>query len=112
MYSLIDHKIDRVCMQFKLKLVTERDFQVYHVEKDYELREFIEQEIEKEFQRGYVYYELTDEMEDISEDKEIIFQNKVTSIIISDIIVPAILSYSFICRLQKGFSLLILIPKR
>ena len=31
-----------------------------------------------EYWKGYVYYELTDEDEDISEDKELILQKKVT----------------------------------
>ena len=74
---------DTLKTQLKLKVITDRKFQQYLVDQNCALREYMERQQQKiEYWREYVYYELTDEDEDISEDKELILQKKVTIIYI------------------------------
>ena len=72
---------DTLKTQLKLKVITDRKFQQYSVDQNCALREYMERQQQKiEYWKGYVYYELTDEDEDISQDKELILQKKVTII--------------------------------
>ena len=64
--------------KLKLKLITDRKFAAINVNKNCKLREAIESS-KKQFKRGQAYYEFINDKENISEDKELIFINKVES---------------------------------
>jgi hypothetical protein len=64
--------------KLKLKLITDRKFDEIDVDKNCKLREAIESS-NKKFKRGRVYYEFINGKENITEDKELIFINKVES---------------------------------
>ena len=63
--------------QLHLYPVIKGRFEQYEVKKDFQLREFVEAELRLEFRRGSAFYEFTHEVENISEDKELIFREKV-----------------------------------
>ena len=63
--------------QLKLKLITDRKLEVYPVEQNCELREFVTELLNIKFRKGHAFYELTHEKEDVSEDKELIILYKV-----------------------------------
>ena len=58
--------------QLKLKLNTDRKFEMHPIEQNCELREFVRKQLNVEFRKGHAFYELTNEKEDIPEDKELI----------------------------------------
>ena len=62
--------------KLKLELITNRKFEMLEVEKNGKLREAIESS-NKKFMRGRAFYEFINDIENISEDKELIFMNKV-----------------------------------
>ena len=64
-----------------LKSTIDRYFNKLEIKKDCRLREAVEYE-SKIFKRGHAYYEFTHEKESISEDKELIFMNKVVNLLI------------------------------
>ena len=53
-------------------------FEILDVNKDCELREFIERS-DRHFKSGCAFYQFTHEIEDISDDKEIVLMKKVVS---------------------------------
>lgn len=64
-------------VEVKLKLkLTKRGFEKLDIKKNCTLREAIKSS-NKMFKRGQAYYEFIHEKENISEDKELIFMNKV-----------------------------------
>ena len=70
--------IPTVEVKLKLKLITDRSFKKLDIEQnDSSLREAIEYTGSKKFKRGHAYYEFIHDKENISEDKELIFMNKV-----------------------------------
>ena len=62
--------------QLKLKLITRRKFYVLDVKENCKLREAVERS-KKTFVRGRTYYEFINGKENVSEDKELIFMNKI-----------------------------------
>ena len=64
--------------KLKLKPITDRSFKKVKIGKDCKLRDFIEYEMSLKFKRGHAYYEFIHEKENISEDRELIFMDKVT----------------------------------
>ena len=58
-----------------------QDFKVtvFHVQKDCELREFIENECNLKFERGCAFYEFTHDVEKISENQEVVQVKQVSS---------------------------------
>ena len=62
--------------KMKLEWITDRSFEKLDVKKDCKLREAIDC-YNKKFKRGRAYYEFVHDKENISEDKELIFMNKV-----------------------------------
>lgn len=58
--------------QLKLKLITDRKLKVHPIEQSCELREFVTELLDVKFRKGHAFYELTNEKEDIHEDKELI----------------------------------------
>ena len=63
-------------VKLKLELITNRKFDKLDIKKNCTLREAIESS-NKKFKRGRAYYEFIHKYENISEDKELIFMNKV-----------------------------------
>ena len=62
----------------KLELITNRKFEELEVEKNGTLREAVERmRSYRTFKRGRAYYEFINVKENITEDKELIFMNKV-----------------------------------
>ena len=57
-------------------MIIDRKFEKLDVRKNCTLRETIESS-NKNFKRGWAYYEFIHDKENISEDKELIFMNKV-----------------------------------
>ena len=65
-------------VKLKLEPLVGRNFVKIDIEKDCTLREAIEYHPKKlKFKRGHAYYEFFHEKENVSEDKELIFINKV-----------------------------------
>jgi hypothetical protein len=62
--------------------VDEKNFQIYEVKNDCELREFVKGELKCEYKRGCVFYEFHYDFERISDDKWLIFMDKVSNEII------------------------------
>lgn len=56
--------------------LSEKEIQLYHVDKDCSLREFVESK-GLTFKRGCVFYEFINEVESIPKDKQLIFVEKV-----------------------------------
>ena len=50
----------------------------HEVSHDCELRDFVESEVKLEFKRGCAFYEFVHDFEDISEDKQLIYKDKVS----------------------------------
>ena len=63
-------------MKLKLEFITNRVFEKLDIKKNCTVREAIESS-NKKFKRGRAYYEFIHEKEKISDDKELIFMNKV-----------------------------------
>ena len=63
-------------VKLKLELITNRSFEKLDIKTNCKLREAIEYG-NKKFERGRAYYEFIHDKENISEDKELIFMNKV-----------------------------------
>ena len=47
-----------------------------------ELRDFVESELKLEFKRGCAFYEFVHNFEDISEDKQLVFKDKVSNFLL------------------------------
>ena len=73
--SIMGH--DRIRIELKLNQVDDRYFELLHVNDDYQLREFVLSE-GYEFHAGCAYYEFKNEIEYVSEDKQLVFM-KVSS---------------------------------
>jgi hypothetical protein len=69
---------DRIWNEFKLHQVDDGYFELYHVDSDSQLREFL-QTRRCEFRSGWAYYEFKNEVEHVSEDKQLVFM-KVSSL--------------------------------
>ena len=63
-------------LKLKLELITHRKFDKLEVVKNSKLRDVVERS-NRTFKRGQAYYEFINAKENISEDKELIFMNKV-----------------------------------
>ena len=63
-------------VKLKLELITDRSFEKLDIKNNCKLREAIEYS-NKKFKRGRAYYEFIHDKENISEDKELVFMNKV-----------------------------------
>ena len=75
-----------------LKPIVDRSFNKLEIKKDCKLKEAVEYE-SKLFKRGHAYYEFTHKMEHVSEDKELIFMNKVINLLVHYVclIIPLLL---------------------
>ena len=63
-------------VKLKLQLIKDRRVEKLDIKENCKLREAIEYR-NKKFKRGHTYYEFVHDQENISEDKELIFMNKV-----------------------------------
>ena len=68
---------DRIRSELKLDQVDDEYFELLHVYSDCQLREFVQSK-EYEFHAGCAYYEFKNEVEHVSEDKQLVFM-KVSS---------------------------------
>ena len=75
-HSIMLH--DRIRNELKLDQVDDGCFELLHVYSDCQLREFVLSEGYYEFHAGSAYYEFKNEVEYVSEDKQLVFM-KVSS---------------------------------
>ena len=68
---------DRIRNELELEQVDDGCFDLLHVYNDCQLREFVQSE-GYEFHAGCIYYEFKNEVEHVSEDKQLVFM-KVSS---------------------------------
>ena len=61
--------------KLKLELIAEREFESCIIQNSCTLREAVEKQLNAKFMRGHAYYEFAHKIENISEDKEIIFMD-------------------------------------
>ena len=69
--------ITKTMKQFHLKEVSKERFKAFEIGKDYELKDFITNELKREFKIGHTFYEFQREIEPICEHKEVIFIHEV-----------------------------------
>ena len=67
----------------KLKEIEGRKFTKLKIVEDCTLRDAVELKLKLKFKRGHAYYEFFHEKENISQDKELIFVNKVDNVFFS-----------------------------
>ena len=102
----LDVQAATVVKQFKLKEDSNERFLGFDLYKNYELRQFVEKELKREFKRGYAFYQFDRELEDIPDHKEIIFYYMVYT----TYLVITILIVLFQCSTGKNSSPQILTP--
>ena len=93
---------DRLRIELKLNQIDDRHFELLCVHSDCQLREFV---LSKgyEFHAGRAYYEFKNEIEYVSEDKQLVFMKVSSSLVVLEIICYTSIQYyrmvSFLCLL-------------
>ena len=75
---------EKIIAQLDLKPVDKKNFQIYDVEKDCQLREFVKEKLKCEYKRGRLFYQFEHDFERISDDKRLIFMDKVSNKVINE----------------------------
>ena len=106
------HGMKEVSIIDKLKLepITERKFRKHTMENSCSLRDAVEYKLTADFKRGRAYYEFAHKKENISEDKEVIFMDKVSKAELNGMFGCVDCTLNLPHRKQEGISLQQLVP--